>query len=565
MGKKSFRLIISTMLILSLLFANTAMIFAADDTDGAAYTEDSKENGSGCSVINNDQGTNIVLIRGQSYNLETASFNVSSGDCFTIDSAGKLKANNVDGSGTVKVTLGDLSTLINIEVVDKKPAVIDQENKKITIGKRKSVSLPSLIKNEIADMKDADGNEINEKALIKRNAQINKDKLTVKHACTFKVKYTGLIEQTYNVKAEDPQFAQKSYTMKPGETLELGFGPTTLPVTWISAAPELIGVSDGVVTAYSEGSANICATVNGVQFVTKVTAKADKGKPSATKVYLNKTGNYNKKNVKIIGAKSKDYTWTSENEDIAIVKSGNISAKGTGRTEVTATNINGGDSIVIPVYVFDVHNSDSSGADVYIPVGETSEITLDFGFNDSDWYPDIVWNTSDKSIATVNNGVVHAIKKGNVTISANVFGKKIKTKVKVKEAYDKWNNTGHQHKWKYDSENGDKKYCELCEQWEYCTFHTVSFESNGGSQVESIRVREDKVPADYNIPAPEKSEYEFRGWFTDKDLTVPFDSSQPLADDIVLYAKWYKPSTPVTPVAPDPTVVVDGPGSTDDN
>ena len=37
------------------------------------------------------------------------------------------------------------------------------------------------------------------------------------------------------------------------------------------------------------------------------------------------------------------------------------------------------------------------------------------------------------------------------------------------------------------------------------------------------------------------------------------------ADDIVLYAKWYKPSTPVTPVAPDPTVVVDGPGSADDN
>lgn len=67
------------------------------------------------------------------------------------------------------------------------------------------------------------------------------------------------------------------------------------------------------------------------------------------------------------------------------------------------------------------------------------------------------------------------------------------------------------------------------------TLHTVTFNSNGGSDVPGqIRANAAATkPAD-----PTRSGYVFAGWYTDEACTAAYDFTQPVTDNITLYAKW---------------------------
>lgn len=67
------------------------------------------------------------------------------------------------------------------------------------------------------------------------------------------------------------------------------------------------------------------------------------------------------------------------------------------------------------------------------------------------------------------------------------------------------------------------------------TLHTVTFNSNGGSDVpEQIRANAAATkPAD-----PTRSGYVFAGWYTDEACTAAYDFTKPVTDNITLYAKW---------------------------
>ena len=66
--------------------------------------------------------------------------------------------------------------------------------------------------------------------------------------------------------------------------------------------------------------------------------------------------------------------------------------------------------------------------------------------------------------------------------------------------------------------------------------HTVTFVSNGGSDVPSQKVEHEKTatkPAD-----PTRFGYTFDAWYTDGTYTTKYDFSTPVTADITLYAKW---------------------------
>ena len=67
------------------------------------------------------------------------------------------------------------------------------------------------------------------------------------------------------------------------------------------------------------------------------------------------------------------------------------------------------------------------------------------------------------------------------------------------------------------------------------TLHTVTFNSNGGSDVpEQIRANAAATkPAD-----PTRSGYVFAGWYTDEACTAAYDFAKPVMDSVTLYAKW---------------------------
>ncbi|MDR1225996.1 MAG: leucine-rich repeat protein [Prevotellaceae bacterium] len=66
--------------------------------------------------------------------------------------------------------------------------------------------------------------------------------------------------------------------------------------------------------------------------------------------------------------------------------------------------------------------------------------------------------------------------------------------------------------------------------------HTVSFVSNGGSEVNTVTLADNDVavkPAD-----PAKENFAFEGWYSDEALAAPYDFGTPVTADITLYAKW---------------------------
>ena len=66
--------------------------------------------------------------------------------------------------------------------------------------------------------------------------------------------------------------------------------------------------------------------------------------------------------------------------------------------------------------------------------------------------------------------------------------------------------------------------------------YTVSFESNGGSKVSNQTVTRNSVMKE--PPAPTKENFDFDGWYSDKELKTKYDFSAKVTKSFTLYAKW---------------------------
>ena len=84
--------------------------------------------------------------------------------------------------------------------------------------------------------------------------------------------------------------------------------------------------------------------------------------------------------------------------------------------------------------------------------------------------------------------------------------------------------------------------------------YEVVFEVNDGSEVSSQEIEHGGQVTEPTDPT--KDGYLFQGWYTDEDLTDPYDFTTPVTGHLTLYTKWEKKSSP--PVDP-PTPPVDPP------
>lgn len=67
-------------------------------------------------------------------------------------------------------------------------------------------------------------------------------------------------------------------------------------------------------------------------------------------------------------------------------------------------------------------------------------------------------------------------------------------------------------------------------------YYNVTFESNGGSEVDSQRIKaNEKVEKPAN---PTKTGYVFDKWYSDEDLTIPYNFRTAVSSDLTLYAGW---------------------------
>ena len=74
---------------------------------------------------------------------------------------------------------------------------------------------------------------------------------------------------------------------------------------------------------------------------------------------------------------------------------------------------------------------------------------------------------------------------------------------------------------------------------------TVTFESNGGTQIEEVKVLTGAAVKEPETPVKpvdkkkySKENYAFAGWYKDAELTQAYNFALPVKDDLTLYAKW---------------------------
>ena len=232
--------------------------------------------------------------------------------------------------------------------------------------------------------------------------------------------------------------------MDVGDTAQLSV--TTTPValadlvevTYSSDEPGIVSVSDGTVTAESEGTAMITATieVNGTTYSQKVTiAVGGSVVPDVpvTGVSLDKTSaSLNvggtvtlTATVSPSNATNKDVTWSSDDETVATVENGVVTAVSGGTATITVTTVDGEFTASCTITVEDVPpvivdvdgvTLDKSEMTLYTD-GRTGELTATVSPSNAT-NKDVTWGSSNPSVATVDeNGVVTPMSAGEVIIT----------------------------------------------------------------------------------------------------------------------------------------------------
>ena len=219
-------------------------------------------------------------------------------------------------------------------------------------------------------------------------------------------------------------------------------------------------------------------------------------------------------------------TWESSDTNVVTVSSkGVITGVSVGTATVTGTIKSmfswfGGGATV---NTYEIIVTEGQGDIPTIHVGET--ITLNVEERGT-----TTWKSSDVDVATVTNeGVVTGVEEGAATITATTKsggfcfwffswgGKTTTTKFKIKVVA----NESEEPTPEPEPENN---------------VYTVTFETNGGSSVESQTVEEGQIAVKPENPT--KEGYLFAGWCSDEELTASYEFTTVVCSDITLYAKW---------------------------
>ncbi len=199
---------------------------------------------------------------------------------------------------------------------------------------------------------------------------------------------------------------------------------TNKNVTWSSSNEDIVTVENGIVTAVAEGNATITVTTEDGSFTAscniKVNTVAVTGiSISETTKELNIGENFTlTATVEPNNATNKNVTWSSSDKAIATVDNGVVTAVAEGNATITVTTEDGSftASCNVKVNTVAVTGISISETAKELNVGENVTLTATIQPENAT-NKNVTWSSSDKAIATVDNGVVTAIAKGNATIT----------------------------------------------------------------------------------------------------------------------------------------------------
>lgn len=211
-------------------------------------------------------------------------------------------------------------------------------------------------------------------------------------------------------------------TVKPDDATD----PT---VTWSSSDDKIATVVDGVVTGVAAGSATITAKAGDKTAICAVTvseAVVPVTDISLDKEKLDMTEGDTQTltaTVKPDDATVKTVTWKSSDETIAKVVDGVVTAVKAGSAVITATagEKSATCEVIVSQKVVPVTTVTITPSALDLATGETATLTVTVK-PEGATYKEVVWSSSDETVATIVDGVVTAVGEGTATITAEVGG-----------------------------------------------------------------------------------------------------------------------------------------------
>ena len=233
-------------------------------------------------------------------------------------------------------------------------------------------------------------------------------------------------------------------TVGGSETLTANVLPvdaTNKDVTWVSSDPDVATVANGVVTAVKPGKTTITVSVEANSTLTdtcEVTVTDQTFPVTGVTLTPNKAtlnvGKTQKLTVEFAptNATNKHVTWESNNEAVATVADGVVTAVGKGTATITVTTADGNHTATCEVTVkIPVSSVTLNPTSTALVVGNTKQLTATVAPANAD-DSTLVWTSGNAKVATVDqNGLVTAVGAGSTIITATAGGKSATCKITV--------------------------------------------------------------------------------------------------------------------------------------
>ena len=359
-------------------------------------------------------------------NDDTTSWSSSKPGVVTVDKNGNINAVGI-GTATVKLSSSNGKSAACKVTVKKTATDIALSASDITIEKGSTKTVKATLSPKDTTDKvtwtSSDPNVASVSGGIITAVSSGKAKITA----TTTGGLSAVVNVTVKVSAQGVELDNETLKLKKGNTASLNayvepYDTTNKTIKWLTSNSKVAKVKNGIVTAVGVGSATITAkTVNGKTATCTVSVYVDPDKiklgiTSATII----NGKTKKLDAKIYptAAENKSITWTSSNTSVAVVSSeGVVTAKGSGTATITAQTYNGVTATCKVKVVTKPSDISLNKSSITVYKGKTVALTATVLPTTAD-NKTVTWKSSNRTIATVENGIVTGIKPGTVTVTA---------------------------------------------------------------------------------------------------------------------------------------------------
>lgn len=393
------------------------------------------------SLIIGQEFTLIATIVPENATVQTIEWSTSNADIATVEN-GKVIAIK-EGTATIKAEADGKTAECSVTVDYIHVQSITLDKSSATLYEGEEFTLNTTITPDDATYSDitwtSDDPEI---------AKVEGGKVTAikKGSTTIKAEADGKsalcqVEVLSSIAEISLSKSQLSMTIGDTETLEAIITPADATlreeITWSSTNENVATVdNNGKVTAIKEGTAIISATVEGKKAECKVTvdyihvSSIEISEADAT-LYIGESLTLSAE-IKPSNATYNSIEWVSSNNNVVTINdNGYVTAVGKGEATVTAKS-DGKEAkchftVLVPLTGLSFDQSSLT-----LNKGASATLTVIKTPSDATLRGEIVWTSSDKSVATINaDGLVTAIDKGSANITASVDGCTATCKVTV--------------------------------------------------------------------------------------------------------------------------------------